>query len=174
MIDPISTKMHKQLSGIGVDSGDIGKFAPRCTRCAGPIPQARATVRTRYTCSPECALVLKAAALLRRASRKCPLCLHPFTPKEREEFREWRRHRGDLGVNPVGKPPVKRVRLLEAALREAVETMEASPSMGTAWWEDKISQFKNLLDAKRPNGSTLAASGQPTEVNRGEDHAAIG
>ena len=173
MKDAISPKMRQQLIDSGLVPDGVEALVSKCVVCSNPIPKGRANIKTRYTCKPACALAMKAKTLQLRQLRECVACRHPSTPKEREEFEQWRRHRGDLGVNPVGKPPVKRVKLLEAALREAVEAMEASPSMGTAWWEEKISLFKNLLDAKRPNGSTLAASGETARESQGDEHHAI-
>ena len=180
MKDAISPKMRQQLIDSGLVPDGVEALVPKCVVCSSPIPKGRANIKTRYTCKPACALAMKAKTLQLRQLRECVACRHPSTPKEREEFEQWRRHRGDLGVNPVGKPPVKRVKLLEDSLRQATALLQHAMAInargtGVNWDEgsEAIEKFQNLLDAKRPNGSTLAASGETARESQGDEHHAI-
>jgi ribosomal protein L37AE/L43A len=61
-----------------------------------------------------------------RRSRKCPHCLHPSSPEEREQFRIWRVEKGDIrSADPVkrDKSTANR-RDLERALKAAVRLLE--------------------------------------------------
>lgn len=66
-----------------------------CTICQEPIPDARARRQT-STCSEKCKNRLDAIRAHQRASKRCPYCLHPSTPEEREAFRLWRVERGEV------------------------------------------------------------------------------
>lgn len=66
-----------------------------CQICTQPIPEKRRT-RATSVCSEKCKDKLDAIRARQRAVRKCTLCLHPSTPEERAEFRQWRYERGDL------------------------------------------------------------------------------
>lgn len=92
-----------------------------CMVCLEPLSETRSR-RPTSTCSEPCKDRLDTLRAEQRRSRKCPHCLHPSTPEEREEFRRWRASRGDVrGVEIVkreagGAPK----HLLRKALREAV------------------------------------------------------
>lgn len=66
-----------------------------CTICQEPIPPGRDQRQT-ATCSEKCKNRLDTIRANQRERRKCPHCLKPSTPDERQEFREWRASRGDL------------------------------------------------------------------------------
>lgn len=89
-----------------------------CTICGSPIPEARSRRQT-ATCSEKCKNRLDVIRAHQRAAKKCPACLHPSTPQEREQFRIWRAERGDLR----SKDQVKRDRTLPAKsdMRDAMK-----------------------------------------------------
>lgn len=66
-----------------------------CQICTQPIPEKRKT-RATSVCSEKCKNKLDGIRARQRATRKCHACLHPSTPEERAEFRQWRANRGDL------------------------------------------------------------------------------
>lgn len=144
-----------------------------CAVCKGPLPAKRAYARTRYTCSPECRNALRAFQKLVVDAKYCHVCMRPSTPEERDEFKAFRRSKGQL-KGERGRPPVKRTKLLEDALREAMAMIEEGNDASMAedcrenpkWLEDsnaKLAEFQILLDGGAANGSTLAACGQATE-----------
>ena len=142
--------------------------ALHCAVCTGPLPPKRAYARTRYTCSPECRNTLRAFQKLVVDAKYCHVCMRPSTPEEREEFKRFRRSKGQL-KGERGRPPVKRTKLLEDALREAMALFGIGEkrivNFGGDWpeAEDACARFEILLDAKAANGSTLVACGQATE-----------
>lgn len=85
----------------------IENFTPRCTVCGSAVPLARARGRQNETCSPPCYTVRKLFRKWLLSTRKCIACLHPATAKEREEFKAWRRHRGDI-LGGRGRPKLKK------------------------------------------------------------------
>ena len=71
----------------------IEKLVLRCVVCGGPLPSSRRTV------GDHAGACHKVRTLYRRyviQLTKCIACLHPATPEEREEFKQWRVSRGDL------------------------------------------------------------------------------
>jgi hypothetical protein len=74
----------------------IQEFIPRCVVCTSAVPSNRRSGITRHTCSPPCQKVWTLFRGYLLSTRKCVACLHPATPGERAEYREWRRSRGDL------------------------------------------------------------------------------
>ena len=71
----------------------IEKLVLRCVVCGGPLPSSRRTV------GDHAGACHKVRRLYRRyviQLTKCIACLHPATPEEREEFKQWRVSRGDL------------------------------------------------------------------------------
>lgn len=66
-----------------------------CAICRALIPEKRRT-RNTATCSEKCKNKLDTIRANQRKARKCPHCLHPATPEEREAFRIWRAERGDI------------------------------------------------------------------------------
>ena len=137
-----------------------------CAVCRGPLPAKRAYARTRYTCSPECRNALRAFQKLVVDAKYCHVCMRPSTPEEREEFKAFRRSKGQL-KGERGRPPVKRTKLLEDALREAIGIVNShivlNPAGPTGEWARKNAEFQILLDGGAANGSTLAACGQAAE-----------
>lgn len=94
----------------------IEKFVPSCIVCRKPVPLHRARGRSKDTCSPECG---KVRALYRRyvlSTSKCVSCLHPSSPQEREDFKQWRRDRRQLKKKgrPKGKKTLDNVSSLSA------------------------------------------------------------
>lgn len=88
-----------------------------CTICQDPIPEGRATRQT-ATCSEKCKNKLDTIRANQRKARKCPYCLHPATPEEREEFRLWRQNRGD---RKVAFEPRERTGATKHQLRDALK-----------------------------------------------------
>lgn len=74
----------------------IENFIPRCIVCTKAVPANRARGRSKDTCSPACHAVRQLYRKWVLQTSKCLACLHPSTPKEREEFRNWRKDRGDV------------------------------------------------------------------------------
>lgn len=74
----------------------IENFVPHCIVCTQPVSLKRARGRSKDTCSPECHAVRQMYRKWVMQTSKCLACLHPSTPQERQEFRDWRRFRGDL------------------------------------------------------------------------------
>lgn len=68
----------------------------RCIVCSAAIDEKRAR-RGSHVCGEKCKNRLDYVIAEFRRERKCPHCLSPSTPEEREEFRIWRteRPRGD-------------------------------------------------------------------------------
>jgi hypothetical protein len=95
--------------------------------------------------------------------------MHPTSPEERRAFVAWRKSL--LTVQPAGRgrPPVKRVALLEGALREAIGAMAGEE------FDELRTRFEILVDGKRQKGSILAPSGSsaPSEPESEEAHHAI-
>ena len=127
-----------------------------CAVCRGPLPPKRAYARTRYTCGPECRVALRAFQKLVIDAKYCHVCMRPSTPEEREEFKRFRRSKGQL-KGERGRPPVKRTKLLEEALRQAIYYL------GEGGNPELIEEFKILLDGGAANGSTLVACGKTAE-----------
>jgi hypothetical protein len=99
-----------------------------CTVCRGPLPSSRRTV------GDHAGACHKVRTLFRRYQIKlkhCIACLHPSTPAEREEFKAWRRARGQLRATG-GRPAKSRVPSPErkelAAPDSGLGTAEASNS----------------------------------------------
>ena len=65
----------------------------RCVVCGLPLPASRRSVGD-HAGPCHKVRVLHRRYMIQRM--KCISCLHPATPAEREEFRAWRRKRGDL------------------------------------------------------------------------------
>lgn len=134
-----------------------------CAVCRGPLPAKRAYARTRYTCSPECRNALRAFQKLVVDAKYCHVCMRPSTPEERDEFKAFRRSKGQL-KGERGRPPVKRTKLLEDALREAMEAiLQLLSGDDSPFYKFKLDNFQILLDGGAANGSTLAACGHATE-----------
>lgn len=94
-------------------------FIIHCAVCGDPLPEHRARAR-RETCGKrECGIKLKQFRKMTIEVRKCPTCYHPSTPEEREDFKQWRKERGQIQRrrgNPHGRKPKTALELLEATL----------------------------------------------------------
>src|SRR4051794_39713887 len=66
-----------------------------CQICTKLIDKKRAA-RATSVCSEKCKNKLDGIRARQRANRKCHACLHPSSPAERAEFRQWRFERGDI------------------------------------------------------------------------------
>jgi len=64
-----------------------------CCICTAVIEEKRSR-RNTATCSEKCKNKLDSIRAEQRRSKKCPHCLAPSSPEEREEFRKWRVNRG--------------------------------------------------------------------------------
>ena len=102
-----------------------------CTICTDPIEEKRAR-RNTATCSEACKDRLDFIRAKQRESKRCPHCLSPSTPEEREEFRIWRSQRpkteGDRlalkapdkhGRDTTLEPKQKMLRVLRAGVKLA-------------------------------------------------------
>jgi hypothetical protein len=71
----------------------IENLVLRCTVCGGPLPASRRSI------GDHAGACHKVRVLHRRYMiqlSKCISCLHPSTPEQREEFKAWRKSRGDI------------------------------------------------------------------------------
>lgn len=128
----------------------IENFTPYCIVCKQPVPKKRATGRSKDTCGPECHKVLRKYRKYVLESSHCPACYHPSTPEQRREFIAWRKARGDRRES-LGRPPVKKIEALRAALSEAVELlMQIDEESGAekAKYSEPITRFLKLIDTK--------------------------
>lgn len=69
----------------------------RCMICGEALPNSRRAI------GDHAGACHKVRVLHRRYMvnlTKCIACLHPATAEEREEYRRWRKHRGDTGERP--------------------------------------------------------------------------
>jgi hypothetical protein len=106
LADPSSIKLH-------------------CMICGEPMQAARARDSKRKTCSPECYKALKAFYKLQLWLRRCPSCLHPSSPRQRDEWREIALHLGlRKGRRVEGRPGKKREKALEAALGSVLDSLK--------------------------------------------------
>jgi len=96
-----------------------------CTICTTEIDAKRARRQT-ATCSETCKNQLDQVRIEQRRSKKCPVCLNPSTPEERQLFRIWRAERGDIRSAEPAKHDkgIGYRRELDRALRAAVALLE--------------------------------------------------
>lgn len=92
----------------------IENLALRCVVCAEPLPTSRRAVGD-HAGACHRVRVLHRRYTIQQA--KCIACLHPSTPAEREEFKAWRRSRGDIRAH--GGRPKKAPKLPTPELSEA-------------------------------------------------------
>lgn len=88
---PITVEWINPLIPNGIENLQL-----RCVICGEFVPAKRATSRSKFTCSPECRAVLLQFQKYQLQKKCCPACYHPSTPQEREEFKKWRKARGDV------------------------------------------------------------------------------
>lgn len=97
-----------------------------CIICQAPIPEARARRQT-ATCSEKCKNRLDTIRAHQRAAKRCPACLVPSTPAEREAFRAWRADRGDIKSSTLVKRdtslPAKQE--MRAAMLQAITALKS-------------------------------------------------
>lgn len=157
-----------------IDTQQALSLTRYCMICREPLSEARSR-RPTSTCSEPCKDRMDAQQLEQRRLRKCPHCLHPSTPEEREEFRVWRASRGDVRGLAIVKREAGGApkHLLRRALREAVgvlvekraeildgccaNTVEGIPERstlsevarpGVERLEEQIKRFQKLIDTK--------------------------
>lgn len=133
-----------------------------CTICGGEIAEPRRQRQT-ATCSEVCKNRLDLVRGAQRAKRKCPKCLHPSSPQERELFRRWRASRGDVKeIAPIPRDramPWKRdlQRGLKASLAVIEHLMNLAPHASASEAEKaksevaiqaQIAGWKKLVDIK--------------------------
>ena len=107
-----------------------------CTICTRAIPEGRDRRQT-ATCSETCKNRLDEIRAQQRADRRCPACLHPSSPEERDEFRLWRAQRarnapGEAGRSLDVRSPVREPRdgstasrrALASGLRQALKALD--------------------------------------------------
>lgn len=139
---------------------ELQAFLPRCMVCGDPIPERRARARKETCGKPACGIALKQWRRAVLESKKCPACYHPSTPEEREDFRQWRRERGQIqrrAGNPHGKKPKTAGELLDAGLpllREVRDMLKQSdfPGADSDWSKQFYSHLAEVekLFASKP------------------------
>lgn len=148
-----------------------------CVVCTSELPSDRRYSRARNprtTCSDECRDTLREIRREIDKTKQCRSCGRPIGAAEQAQYRAWRRDQAKADGRQRGRPPVKRVVLLETVLNEAVallrsgaDGMMADNWLGKLNWieavEAKLPELQIILDAKAQSGSTLAPCGQATE-----------
>lgn len=124
-----------------------------CAICRKLIPEARRT-RPTAVCSEPCKDKLDNIRKNQRMMRKCPHCLHPSTPKEREAYRVWRVDRGE--IRSLKK--VKRDDTLQAK-NQLIEGLKTALRMA----EDEIN-FLTAYQTAHPIDPELNGSLSPEAV----------
>lgn len=169
--------VEKQL----IPEGGIEKLVPGCEVCRGDIPMRRLSgrnaINTRHTCSARCETVRKQHMRWLSSTRMCLNCKHPSTPKEREEFKAWRKARGDVWPDGQPKPTYAKTRgrrtELYGGLTRAMEMLKEEaafkPEVATFLEEMKI-----IVDGGEAGKRTLTPSGESAEVNEGDDNEHLG
>lgn len=149
-----------------------------CTVCQSAIPESRAT-RITATCSEKCKNRLDQIRIHQRQARKCPACLHPATPEEREAYRIWRAERGDIKTalkqnREYGGPNKREMRqaLRDAAraIRILLERLEVSqptpnpsdascpaPEAGNGHIKNAANLLARLKDLYEPSKTPISA-----------------
>lgn len=133
---------------------DPGSLQLHCMVCAEPLPAARARDSKRTTCCPPCYKALKAFRKEMTRRRYCPSCLHPSTPAERADYKQWRTDRGQRkGNREDGRPPKKREEALRVSLTNVLESLkgvegfQAPAKSGDDSPEDQIARVARLEQA---------------------------
>jgi hypothetical protein len=153
----------------------------RCVICTTEVPARRATSRSKDTCGPECGQVLRDWKKYNILRRRCPTCYHPSSVKEREEFKLWRKSRGEVGEAHAGA----RVRMSDedrGRRREYIEALKQAIALLTGLTDgsvdegefdkyvDAVQRFQDLLDGKGWVRRTLPVSGDAAATSGGEDN----
>jgi hypothetical protein len=107
------------------------EFVPSCVICREPVPEKRRHPKTVATCSEEHAAQLKQYNEDQVALTKCPHCYHPSTPEEREDFKNWRRSRGELH-DRRGRPRQTNEEKFRKALLETETQLRSEGNSGLA------------------------------------------
>lgn len=118
--------MRKPLSEevLALIPDGIENFVLSCTVCRLPLPSSRRTV------GDHAGACHKVRVLLRRYQirlKRCIACLHPSTPAEREDFKAWRRSRGQLRASG-GRPKKSPLPANAAGNGAPVECVPESPT----------------------------------------------
>jgi predicted nucleic acid-binding Zn ribbon protein len=128
-----------------------------CTICQGAIPEGRSK-RKSAVCSEKCKDKLDAIRERQRADTKCPMCLHPSTPEERADFRQWRVER----KRPLGAYHGGGTKQLEAQSREHAPGLPSRYALQNA-----LRQAVGLLEAERDRIlDSECAKGEKGELER--------
>ena len=150
----------------------------RCVICTKEVPARRATSRSKDTCGPECGQVLRDWKKYNILRRRCRTCYHPSSPKEREEFKLWRKSRGEVGEAHAGRMSDKdrgRRREYSEALKQAIALLtgltDGSVDEGDFdKYVDAVQRFQDLLDGKAWVRRPLPVRGDAAEISGGEDN----
>lgn len=146
-------------NGSGADIAPNEEIEPLyCTICTKEIPPDRARRRT-SVCSEACKDKADYRRMKMMRNQKCPHCLHPSTPEEREDFRQWRiekRGRRTKRGNP--KPREAKIQTALIHGKEFLCTernrllmlkeLSHSERLTLAEIEDTIEDFEKLIDSK--------------------------
>jgi hypothetical protein len=126
--------------------------------CGDPLNARRARARKETCEKPECGVALRQFRRAVVESRKCPACYHPSSPEEREDFKRWRKDRGQMQRrrgNPHGTKPKAVEELLEAslphlqALKAIAEATDAIPILDmqlAMHADDRVKQLGSLIN----------------------------
>lgn len=98
----------------------------KCTVCTTDIPEGRIR-RRKDTCSAECYNLLLHYKKTLFKQWRCPTCLSPNTPQEREDYKRWRQE--TQGRRPKrGKPPKVKPVDTEPAERDSISADSQPPA----------------------------------------------
>jgi hypothetical protein len=114
----------------------IENLVLRCVVCGDSLPPSRRTI------GDHAGPCHKVRVLYRRyiiQLTKCIACLHPSTPKEREEYKQWRKSRGDLREK-CGKPKKINTEIPEKALDKSVDVFATPPTVVSRFDEVDLPQ----------------------------------
>lgn len=137
-----------------------------CNICQKPLDDARAK-RMTSVCSEACKDKLDALRLRQKAAKRCPKCLHPSTPEEREAFRLWRAERGDVhsAAAVVRDSTLPNRRAMASVLRRAAHGLRHTNVLGREELATLIAEAEALLATpegrKRPKERLEDAEAHP-------------
>jgi hypothetical protein len=182
-IDP-DISLQENFSDNPLIPEGLDKFNPKCTVCTAPIPKRRQhgnpALGGRDACSAACGRILKAKRKMDIINSTCPNCRHPSTPAEREEYKLWRKARGDVRERP-GNPnngaatKGRRVELCQALKRGMGLLQEFGEPAMTSEVREFLEDAQNLIDGNAAKKRTLRASGNAAETDETKegDHDVI-
>jgi hypothetical protein len=120
----VSSKVDPQEVSALIPNG-IEAFQPKCCVCGDDVPRRRATGRSKHTCKPACQQVMQLFKKHNVFTTRCKTCFHPSTPKEREDFKAWRRTRGELREGRGRPKRTEHEKLIDA---EATNSADLQPA----------------------------------------------